>query len=128
MHKQKKTLNTLLVFSIFLPLNHSSATDDQWQNSQLSSATIKAAQAATHQYHLCLDHEIQHIPLVGKDSRAVTDLLLKKCEPALEPIRTAFEKENVLPVVTNRYLRRKRTQAARNVLHAVMVGQSALPR
>ena len=101
---------------------------DQWQDSQLSPAAIETAQAATHRYHLCLDKEIKDIALAGKDSRAVTDLVLKKCEPALAPIRSAFEKENVLPVITNRYLRRKRTQAARNVLHAVMLAQNELLR
>ena len=125
MYMIKIILNTLLVF---LALTDPVLAGEQWQGSQLSPVTIETAQTATHQYHLCLDKEIKGIALAGKDSRAVTDLVLKKCEPALAPIRSAFAKENVQPVITNRYLRRKRTQAARNVLHAVMFAQAALPR
>ena len=99
MQKKKNTLNTFLVFLVFLALAHPLLADGQWQGSRLSQATIEAAQAATHRYHLCLDKEIKDIALAGKDLRAVTDLVLKKCEPALAPIRSAFEKENVLPVI-----------------------------
>lgn len=114
-----------IIFCIFLsPVFHKATAQEQWESSQLSDETMELALAITRQYHGCLNQEVTRIPLSGKDSRAVTDMVLKKCEPKLTPIREAFTKEKVTPSIINRYLRRKRTQAARQLLRQVILAQS----
>ena len=54
------------------------------------------------------------------DSRVATDLVLKACEAILTDTRERFLEQDVPDVIADRYLKRKRTQTARNVLFEMM--------
>ncbi|WP_152486017.1 hypothetical protein [Methylohalobius crimeensis] len=95
-------------------------TDKQWQPTTLSDRTIKQARQSSRDYFGCIQDQLAHYRYRGGDSRYETEALLKPCEKRLEPIRTAFAEEGVDPRITRRYLKRKRTQAARHVLRLIM--------
>ncbi|HHJ38166.1 MAG: hypothetical protein AXA67_03490 [Methylothermaceae bacteria B42] len=114
----------ILVWSFLLlagcATTEKSAQPKHWQPSTLSSQTIQSARQASNDYFSCIEHELIRYQYRGGDSRYETGKLLKRCENRLAPIRTAFAKENVDDTITQRYLRRKRTQAARHVLRIIM--------
>lgn len=91
-----------------------------WQASTLSEQTIVQATQAGQEYFSCIQKELTRYRYQGGDSRYETQSLLRRCEDRLTPIRSAFAAEGVDPRITERYLRRKRTQAARYVLETIM--------
>ncbi len=118
-------VNTGILVCIFLLLTNCATTENhskpnQWQPSTLSEETIQAARLASNKYFSCIEHELIQFRYQGGDSRYETGKLLKRCENRLIPIQTAFAKEKVDDAITRRYLRRKRTQAARHVLRIIM--------
>lgn len=126
MHASSPIGYVLLVILMVVAVDNDVAADSKWESSQLSMETIDTVRSTTQKYHQCVDKELNQITLAGKDSRAVTDFVLKKCDYQLKPIQDAFAQENVSPAITKRYLRRKRTQTTRNVLRLVMFTQSSL--
>lgn len=109
----------------FSQIIHSEGT---WSPSTLSETTKQTTQSATTDYHTCLNREISNFKSPGKDSRDTSNLILKKCESQLFPIRRAFAAERVPESITNRYLRQKRNRAARQVLQIMMFSQSQNPQ
>ncbi len=99
-----------------------SATEQEkrWHPSTLSEQTKETALAASRHYFGCINQELGHYRYQGGDSRNETQALLRRCEKRLEPIRTAFASEGVPSQITNRYMKRKRTQAARHVLRIIL--------
>ncbi len=87
-----------------------------WQPSTLSEQTKETAMKASRDYFGCIDQELGKYRYRGGDSRYDTQALLRRCEKRLDPIRDAFASESVPDKITNRYMKRKRTQAARRVL------------
>ena len=87
-----------------------------WHPSTLSAKTKDTAMAASRDYFRCIDQELGRYHYQGGDSRYETQALLRRCEKKLEPIRPAFASEGVPEKITNRYMKRKRIQAARKVL------------
>ncbi|BCX89097.1 hypothetical protein MIN45_P1467 [Methylomarinovum tepidoasis] len=92
----------------------------RWNPSTLKEETKQTAMAASRDYFGCIQDELMHYRYQGGDSRYETQALLRRCEKRLQPIRTAFDAEGVDPRITRRYLKRKRTQAARFVLRNLM--------
>lgn len=90
------------------------------QASALSPQAIHKANQASLDYFACIQKELAKYAYQGNDFRYETQALLKRCEDRLEPIRQAFAAEGVDPQLISRYLKRKRTQAARYVLEALM--------
>lgn len=91
-----------------------------WQASALSEQTIVQATQAGREYFTCIQEELIRYRYQGGDSRYETQSLLRRCEDRLVPIRSAFAAEGVDSRITERYLKRKRTQAARHVLEVIM--------
>lgn len=98
---------------------------DSWSESTLSEQTQQKIQAAAFDYQTCLNKQIMAGFPPQTDPRAVTDAILRACENRLIPIKTAFDAEKVPDEISNRYLRQKRTQGARNVLKFVLSVQAA---
>lgn len=92
----------------------------RWPPSTLSDQTIEQANQASRDYFACIQVELARYRYQGGDSRYETQALLRRCENRLEPIQLAFAAEGVDPRITGRYLKRKRTQAARYVLETIM--------
>ena len=88
--------------------------------SALSDEAKETALKASREYFGCIDHELRRYRYRGGDSRHETQALLRRCEPHLQPVRTAFAREGVDPRITRRYLKHKRIQAARYVLRNLM--------
>ena len=116
--------------SIFLSLfafsvgSFAIAAAEEWNPSTLSDRTIESIQEQTLVYHQCLDRELNGIREKISDSRNATNRVLKQCEAQLDPIRDALVAEQVPTEIANRYLLRKRHQAARQVLKYMMFAQS----
>ncbi len=91
-----------------------------WHPSTLSEQTKEIALTASRDYFGCIDRELNQYHYQGGDSRYETQALLRLCEKRLDPIRTAFASEGVPSRITNRYMKRKRTQAARHVLRVIL--------
>lgn len=92
-----------------------------WESTTLSDATIKHIQDAKHQYLLCITAETQMLQKTNMDSRAATDLILKHCEENLAQIRTVFNQEQVPVAISDRYIKKTRTQTARKVLQEMII-------
>ncbi len=99
---------------------HSPTTANAWQPSALSETTIAQVTQASRDYFACIQEELSRYRHQSGDPRYATQSLLKRCEVRLNPIRSAFAAEGVDPSTTSRYLKRKRTQAARYALEAIM--------
>ena len=100
-------------------------TSGTWTDSTLSEQTLKKIQASTFDYQQCLNQQLMAGIPTETDPRAVTDMILSRCENRLIPIKTTFDAEKVPDEISNRYLRQKRTYGARNVLKFVMSVQAA---
>ena len=98
--------------------------EEEWQASALSSESISKIQSETVEYHRCLGGEVSQMHDTQLDSRDATSLILKKCESKLIPIRAIFLSENVEVAAIDRFLMRKRHQAVRKVLQAMMFAES----
>ncbi|MGH8547540.1 MAG: hypothetical protein ACRERU_02845 [Methylococcales bacterium] len=98
--------------------------DDQWNPSTLSDWTIEAIQQQTLVYHQCLDRQVAAFNQRNFDSRKASNWILKQCENRLDPIRSALLAEKVPIEIANRYLLRKRHQAARQILEIMMFAES----
>jgi hypothetical protein len=103
----------------------STQTSDTWNESTLSEQTQQKIQAEALNYQKCLNQQLMTGFPTNVDPRAVTDTILRRCEEHLIPIKTAFDAEKIPDDISNRYLRQKRTQGARNVLKFVMSAQAA---
>ena len=108
------------------PAQNAAPTTNRWRPSTLSEATRQTALQASRDYFGCIEHELMHYRYNGGDSRYETQALLRRCEQRLQPIRSAFSHEGVDPRITRRYLKRKRTQAARYVLRNIMALEAQL--
>jgi hypothetical protein len=115
---QKKLL--LSVLSLCLPCMALAAPDEQWQATTLSDETLQKVQRTLVDYQQCVNDETRAHSSDRLDSRAITDIVLKKCEQRLGGVKTAFDAEKVPSDVSERYMRSRRTHAARNILKTVM--------
>jgi hypothetical protein len=100
------------------------AIEQTWQPSTLSEKTLKKVDEAVLAYQKCLNDETRQHLKDPEDSRRVTDLILNACDGRLAPIKPAFRAEKVPDPLAERYLRRKRSQAAQQVLRVVMAEQA----
>ena len=114
----------LAALLITVPIPAVVNAEDQWNPSTLSNSTIEAIQKQTVVYHQCLDRQVAAFNETNFDSRDASNRVLKQCEDKLDPIRTALLEEKVPLEIANRYLLRKRHQAARQVLKYMMFAQS----
>ncbi|MGR9107570.1 MAG: hypothetical protein ACU843_11630 [Gammaproteobacteria bacterium] len=100
------------------------AAEEQWNPSILSEGTIAEIQKQNLVYQKCLGQQVAAFHESDFDSREASNRVLKKCENELDPIRNALLKEKVPLEIANRYLLRKRHQAAREVLKYMMFAES----
>jgi len=96
------------------------APEEAWQGSSLSDETLKKVQLALVDYQRCINEDTQARINDRLDSRAMTDAILKQCEEKLGAVKTAFDQEKVPAEVSDRYMRSRRTHAARNILKTIM--------
>jgi len=91
-----------------------------WKPTTLSDKTLAKINQAVESYQHCLNDETNKHVNDPEDSRKLTDLILSACDPKLAPIKPAFRTEKVPDVISERYLQRKRSQAAQQVVRVVM--------
>ncbi len=116
-----------LLMSLLAAFQASAAEDqsNQWQATTLSDTTIKQVQQAKYKYMQCITREMQNAAYVGMDSRTATDKVMKKCESSLSNIRTVFSAEKVPATISDRYLKKTRTETARKILQQLMFAEAA---
>jgi hypothetical protein len=102
------------------PVAQSTPVDQQWHPSTLSDQTIATANAAVLDYRTCLAGETKATAPDRGDPRVIANTILKSCESRLPAIKAAFAAEHVPDVISERYLRKTRSQGAQSVLRAVM--------
>ena len=102
----------------------SEATKQEWQPSTLSEQTLNKVNAGVEQYQTCLNDETRTHINDKDDSRRVTDLILRNCEAKLTVVKTAFDAEKVPGVISDRYIRSKRSRAAQQIVRVVMATQA----
>jgi len=110
-------LSVLILFSAPLVLADPAET---WQATTLPDETLQKIQQTLVGYQQCVNDQAQGHINDKLDSRAITDTVLKQCEQKLGAIKTVFDAEKVPPEVSERYMRSRRTHAARNILKTVM--------
>jgi hypothetical protein len=91
----------------------------EWQASTLSADTIAKANAAVQDYRQCLAKETTARNQDRGDPRAISNEILKACDNRLSAIKTAYGTENVPAVISERYIRKTRSQGVQSVLFAV---------
>ncbi|HYE35327.1 hypothetical protein [Methylocaldum sp.] len=99
--------------------------DDEWQGTTLSDQTLEKVKLALVAYQGCVNNETRTHIGDQLDSRAITDRILKTCEEKLSKVKAAFDGEKVPGTISERYMRSRRTQAARQILRTVMGAQAA---
>jgi hypothetical protein len=102
----------------------SGQAEQQWQASTLSPETIAKANAAVADYRQCLAKETAGKNAERGDPRAIANVILKACEDRLPAIKTAFDAESVPPVISERYIRKTRSQGVQTVLLEVSAVQA----
>jgi len=121
-----KLTHALLIFFSLLAVKPLLAQDN-WQESIITDASRQAIVAATQTFHSCLQSELKSYTMkASTDPRAVSDIILRKCESQLQPLTQIYTQASVPPKLITRYLRKRRTVAARNLLRAAMFRQAAL--
>lgn len=98
----------------------SAPISQEWKESTLSPKTLEKVNEAVRSYQDCLNVETRRHIQDLEDSRKVTDRILSACDAKLAPAKTAFNAEKVPETISDRYLRRKRSQAAQQVVREVM--------
>lgn len=91
-----------------------------WKPTTLGEKTLDKVNQAVESYHRCLNDETSKHVNDPEDSRKLTDQILSVCDAKLAPIKPAFRAEKVPDVISERYLQRKRSQAAQQVVRIVM--------
>ncbi|MGX2040701.1 hypothetical protein ACWJKU_11305 [Methylocaldum sp. MU1018] len=99
--------------------------DDEWRGTTLSDQTLEKVNMALVVYQGCVNQEARARINDQADSRALTDQVLKACEEKLSKAKAAFDSEKVPGTIAERYMRSRRTQAARQVLRTFMSAQAA---
>jgi hypothetical protein len=120
---RKFLLLVLLVIS--LPTLAEKNQKKEWQASTLSDSTIANIQKAKYEYLTCITQEVKKKSKIKMDTRAATDLVLKECEKNLVNISTTFKKENIPSSMSDRYIKKTRTQTARKVLQEFIYAAAA---
>jgi prophage DNA circulation protein len=92
----------------------------EWKPTTLSEKTLATIQKSVESYHRCLDAETKKHVKDPEDSRKLTDEILTACDAKLSPIKPAFQSEKVPDALSERYLQRKRSQAAQQIVQVVM--------
>jgi len=100
--------------------SESTQIDQEWRPSTLSAETIAKANAAVLDYRKCLGEETKAKAENRADPRDIANTILKNCENRLPAIKAAFDAENVPATISERYLRKTRSQGAQSVLRIVM--------
>lgn len=102
----------------------SAPAESQWKPSTLSEQTIAKANAAVRGYQKCLNDQTFALVNERADPRAIADTILRRCEHKLAPIKAAYDAEHVPPSISERYMRKNRSQGAQSVLRFVMAVQA----
>jgi hypothetical protein len=102
----------------------SAPVESKWKPSTLSDQTIAKANAAVRDYQKCLNDETLARVNDQLDPRVVADTILQRCEYKLAPIKAAYDAENVPASISERYMRKNRSQGAQSVLRFVMAVQA----
>ncbi|MFM8331541.1 MAG: hypothetical protein ACKN9T_07615 [Candidatus Methylumidiphilus sp.] len=100
------------------------APDQEWHASTLSPDTIAKADAAVQDYRLCLAQQTQSQNQQRGDPRVIANTILHACEDHLPAIKAAYDAENVPAVISQRYIRKTRSQGTQSVLRAVSAVQA----
>ena len=110
----------LVLTGVLIAGCQSAPVKSDWKPSTLSAQTIAKANGAVRKYHQCLNDETLALADDRADPRAIADEILKRCEHKLMPIKAAFDAEQVPASISERYLRKTRSQGAQSVLRYVM--------
>lgn len=115
----------VLLAAIALSALQTVRAEDEWQGTTLSDQTLEKVNLALVAYQSCVNSETRARVGEQADSRALTDRVLKTCEEKLSKVKAAFDSEKVPGTISERYMRSRRTQAARQVLRTLMGAQAA---
>ncbi|MFZ4653103.1 MAG: hypothetical protein ACOYLM_01855 [Methylococcaceae bacterium] len=97
----------------------------EWQPTTLSDKTLAKIHGGVEAYQKCLNDETRLHGNDPLDSRKVTDLILGRCDKTLTVVKQAFDGEKVPSVISDRYIKSKRSRAAQQVVKVVMGAQAA---
>lgn len=106
------------------PAAQAEAIDQVWHASTLSPDTIAKADAAVLDYRSCLAKETAAKARVKGDSRDIANAILKACENRLPAIKTAYDAEQVPAAISERYIRKTRSQGVQTVMFQVQSAQA----
>ena len=106
--------------SSFAAVAETADIPQEWKPTTLSEKTLAKINQTVGVYHRCLDDETKKHVNDPEDSRKLTDTILMACDAKLSPIKEAFQEEKVPANLSERYLQRKRSQAAQQIVQVVM--------
>lgn len=117
-------LSSLALLTVTSSLRAEEEIKQEWQPSTLSDKTLAKVNSGVEAYQKCLNTEtVAHVN-DKEDSRKVTDLILRNCEPSLTVVKEAFNAEKVPSAISDRYIRSKRSRGAQQVVRVVMGAQA----
>ena len=120
---KKLFLLPLMLFSVTLFAEPS--TNDDWENSTISDATIKKIQESKYVYKKCVADEMQKATYQTQESRKASEAIVKQCESVLAKMRDVYITEKVPEIIADRHLKQMRLQTTRLVLQDMMFNEAA---
>lgn len=104
---------------------NAAVSKEEWQETTLSDEVIHKIQAAQFSYKKCAADEMHKPENVKLEIRNATDVIIKRCEPALSETRKVYIDAQVPHIVADRQLKKLRIQVTRNVLQELMYSEAA---
>ena len=114
-----------LVILVSSSLAYATDAKNEWHATSLSEETIKKVQHAQYNYKKCVTDEMQKKGYLKIESRSATDAIIKQCEDVLSKMRQVYIDAKVPEVITDRHLKKMRTDITRRVLKQLMFAEAA---
>lgn len=114
--KQIIFLALLISSSIISAEDQKKITENEWNGSSLTEATIKKIQQSQYQYKKCVTDEMKKPGYFKIDARNATNALIKQCESVLSKMRQVYLDVKVPSVIADRHLKKMRMDITRRVL------------
>lgn len=118
-------LPSILIMGVLSYAAIAETTNQEWQNTVISEATIPKVQASKNDYKKCIGEQMQKPAFLDMDSRKATDAIIKQCETSLSKMRDVYLAEKVPAEIADRHLRQIRIQITRNVLEGLIFAQAS---
>lgn len=116
-------MKQLLFLACLIAVNiaYADTSKSEWNATLLTDKTIQQIQQAQYQYKKCVVAKMQRIGDRQIAVKSATATIIKQCESVLSAMRQVYLKVAVPTIITDRHLKKMRTDTTRRVLKQLML-------